>query len=92
MFQKAIMNTLETNEKQKISAKKWKCNKEPSRNFGTEKYIIEITQWMGSRDELRRLWEESVNLKIITIGTTQPEQHRKKVGRASGTCGTIIKD
>lgn len=32
--------------------------------------IIEITQWMGSRDESRRHWEESVNSKIITIDIT----------------------
>lgn len=54
--------------------------------------VIEITQRKGSRDELRRLWEESVNLKIIAMEITQPEQHRRKIGRASGTCGTIIRD
>lgn len=46
--------------------------------------IIEITQWMGSRDELRRHWKESVNSKIITIDITQSEQHRKKLAELQG--------
>lgn len=46
--------------------------------------IIEITQWMGSIDELRSYWEESVNLKIITINITQSEQYRKKLAVLQG--------